>query len=222
MTGEVAAPPRRVKSEDFNDYGYGEEAEQQQQAPSFEDMGYGGPGNDMGYGDAAPDLGYGDAAPDTAKAPAEKPARSRRQRRCSIAEVTSSSISTDTTGTNSSAEEPDYGYGAQGAERPRQQRMASGDFSALGASTNTISNMAIPLATREEPPKRKNRRGSMFGAISRNVSSTKEPEPEKTKKPGADRDRRRQGTLLDRVGAGEARGNRNGPSSAYSDRILSK
>lgn len=209
--GGAPAAPRRAKSEDFNDYDSEERHE----------MGYGDAGPDLGYGDASPDLGYGDATPDSKPALNAKPARSRRQRRCSIAEVTSSSI--DSTPA-SIPEEPDYGSAAPAdRERSRLQRNASGDFSAVGATASTISNIAIPMATPEEAPKRKNRRGSMFGAISRNVGSSKsEPEPEKNKKPGADRDRRRQGTLLDRVGAGDARGSRNGPMSSYSDRILSK
>ena len=205
------APPRRSRSEDLNDLNSS-------------------PGeDDMGYGDAAPDMGYGDASPDMTKPPGEgdkqQPTRSRRQRRCSIAELTSTNVDNVASAPEGGVGEPDYGYGGTAAERPRLQRNSSGDFSSVGASTNTISNIAIPMAD-QDAPKRKNRRGSMFGAISRNVipSSTKEIEaPDKTKKPGADRDRRRQGTLLDRVGAGsDARGSRSGPSTSYSDRIMSK
>jgi hypothetical protein len=191
------------------------------------------PEEDLGYGDAAPDMGYGDASPDTATVPEgggdkQQPARSRRQRRCSIAEVTSSSINEAASASEGGgSDETDYGYGAPAPrpERPRLQRNSSGEFCTIGGSTNTISNIAIPMAD-QDAPKRKNRRGSMFGAISRNVipSNAKEPEqPEKTKKPGADRDRRRQGTLLDRVGAGaDARSGRSGASTSYSDRIMSK
>ena len=213
-SGGPGAPPRRSRSEDLNDF------------DSFQTE------EDLGYGDAAPDMGYGDALPDTANVPGggggdkQVPARSRRQRRCSIAEVTSSSIhDTVSASEGAGSGETDYGYGAPAPERPRLQRNSSGEFCTIGGSTNTISNIAIPM-TDQDAPKRKNRRGSMFGAISRNVipSNAKEPEqPDKTKKPGADRDRRRQGTLLDRVGAGaDARGGRSGPSASYSDRIVSK
>lgn len=204
--GGPGGAPRRSKSEDFDDYNTGGGESSALHASYAGDMGYGDGTPDLGYGDATPDMGYGDASPDSE---APKPARARRQRRCSIAEVTSSAPAASPEDTES-------------AERPRLQRQGTNDFAAVGTSSNTISNIAIPMAAQEEAPKRKGRRGSMFGAISRNVSSTKEPEPEKTKKPGADRDRRRQGTLLDRVGSRESTRSRSGPASSYSDRIVSK
>jgi hypothetical protein len=94
-----------------------------------------------------------------------------------------------------------------------------------------MANMAIPMAaTLENEPKKMGRRSSiaMMAGIGRPKKEDKveaAATAATTKKPSADRDRHRQGTLLDRVGAssGDARcAGRSGTGSSYSDRILSK
>lgn len=68
------------------------------------------------------------------------------------------------------------------------------------ARANRQSNIAIPMAAQMEEKKQpRARRGSMLG-LGGFEKPAKEPE-RKQKKPGVDRDRRRQGTLMDRVGA---------------------
>jgi hypothetical protein len=87
-----------------------------------------------------------------------------------------------------------------------------------------MTNMAIPMTASEEP-KKSGRRGSiaMLSGMGRNKPKVDVPEAAAAiKKPGADRDRHRQGTLMDRVGASDRGGSRSGVASSYSDRILSK
>jgi hypothetical protein len=144
-------------------------------------------------------MGYGDAAPDSA---AEAPVRRRRERRCSIAEVTSSS-------STKPAPVDSYGYGDVSS-------------SAITANPSTVTNIAIPMAenTHDKP---RQRRASLLGNITRS-SKDKQPgaaEPAQEKK-GADRDRRRQGTLMDRVGAAPSSSSRSTAGRSYSDRIMSK
>lgn len=63
------------------------------------------------------------------------------------------------------------------------------------------SNIAIPMAADESKKQQRSRRGSMLG-LGGSFADKPSKEPErKQKKPGVDRDRRRQGTLMDRVGA---------------------
>jgi hypothetical protein len=183
---------------------------------------------DYGYGDSAPsnkiDYGYGETNNDNVdygnrdavpakqeRKPQQEQLRPRRQRRCSIAEATGAferKPSSDSIGDTA----PD-------SEAPTLSR--SGSFRNLGAS-QSISNIAIPMANMEEK-KQKARRASLIGGIGAMRSKSKDnlEVNNDIKKKGADRDRRRQGTLMDRVGV-ERPTQRSGVSSSYSDRILQK
>jgi hypothetical protein len=190
---------------------------------------------DMGYGDTHNDTYYEQSQP-VQQQQVEEPVRSRRQRRCSIAEVVSTAqpVPALTSSSTSSGGTMDYGYGdatpdSSNADGPPPTRGLSTSTSQrlggaiTGIGNASISNMAIPMMIPEET-KRTNRRGSiaMLGNIGRKAS--KEPEVTATKKPTADRDRQRQGTLLDRVGAssGDGRGSNRSGTTSYSDRIMSK
>lgn len=191
---------REPKIEESVNYGYGDEASSPEEV-------------DMGYGDPDPP-------------PEEGPVRARRQRRCSIADVVSSAAAP------SASNSLENGYGEAHSDSGDAPSLAlargmSQRVGALSSGNNTITNMAIPMAAPDEP-KRTNRRGSiaMLSSIGRSKPKVEHAAPEAAaKKPGADRDRHRQGTLLDRVGAssGDARNaGRSGAASSYSDRILSK
>lgn len=167
----LTAPPSSKKKEPEMDNGYGDSTAQQQS---------------MGNGEAVP---------------APKPQASRRQRRCSIADVSAPVDNRDV--------QPEW-------DAPTSQQRN------LGASVgNGISNMAIPMAAEEAPKKTRGRRGSIIGGIGRKKSVDKLEPTEPTKK-GKDRDRRRQGTLLDRVGSNDRASSRSGPAGSYSDRILQR
>lgn len=153
---------------------------------------------DYGYGDPSPaqdvDYGYGDEEP-----AAPQPARSRRQRRCSIADVMNV---------------------PEGAEEPAQAVPSA----PVSRAKSMERNIAIPMAA-EEPRKPRARRSSLMGAMGAmglGGDAKKEQDLKDQKKPGQDRDRRRQGTLMDRVGAGDRERGSRGGGTSYSDRILSK
>lgn len=157
---------------------------------------------DYGYGDPAPaqDLDYGYGDPEPAEPAAPPPTRSRRQRRCSIADVMNV---------------------PEGSEEP-----AAPAVNASVARTKSMErNIAIPMAADEPRKPQRARRASLMGAMGAMGfagENKKEQESKEQKKPGQDRDRRRQGTLMDRVGAGDRdRGSRGGGTS-YSSRVLSK
>jgi hypothetical protein len=195
------------------------------------DYGYGD--GDNGNGNAVEeDFGYGDQdAPAVEQQPAVRSQR-QRQRRCSIADVVSSTAPSSSNGM-------DYGYGDAipdndavasgrgGQTRDTSQRKlgAATSGGGTGGGKNTMSNMAIPMAAIEEPKKGTNRRGSI-AMLGMGFNSKKEEKaaPEvAAKKPGADRDRHRQGTLLDRVGASSGdRGSGRSGTASYSDRVMSK
>jgi hypothetical protein len=198
---EIDYAPTKKSSVSDIDYGYGDST------PSNKiDYGYGETTNDN------VDYGYGDAFPAKQELkPQQEQLRPRRQRRCSIAEATGAferKPSSDSIGDT-----------APESDAPTLSR--SGSFRNLGAS-QSISNIAIPMANMEEK-KPKARRASLIGGIGGMRSKSKDnlEVNNDIKKKGADRDRRRQGTLMDRVGV-ERPTNRTGVSSSYSDRILQK
>lgn len=214
-------PPQYRTNHNVNedtDYGYGYD-DQHQYRNSYnqhevEDMGYGDP-----VENEEEDYEYQQPVPQ------EEPVRSRRQRRCSIADVVNTASVQPT--------QPDYGYGSTESyhqTNPTEETRGASQHPRVGTAgmNASIANIAIPMTLSDEP-KRTNRRGSiaMLGNIGRTKAS-KEPEPAATaKKPAADRDRQRQrqGNLLDRVGASasnDGRGTSRAGTTSYSDRIMSK
>jgi hypothetical protein len=206
------------------------------------------PSEETGYGDGAlssrsssadhrDEYGYGDAAPERKhhEEHGSKPIRSRRQRRCSIADVVSAPTNHQSTSDLGFNNEPPSAELHQEEGRPGVNRNSSGTSNrnlgghtsqrAIGAAGPT-ANIAIPMADQEPQRKHRGRRGSMLGALALNKGRTKEAETaqvENKKASVQDRDRRRQGTLMDRVGSSSAAASsgRAGGSS-YSDRIMSR
>ena len=216
MPQQQQQPQYRSTNHNINedaDYGYGYDDQPQYNNNNYNHHEV----EDMGYGDQIEEEG-GYSQP----VPQEEPVRARRQRRCSIADVV-----------NTASVQPtpnDYGYGTSesfGNSNSAEESRGGSQHPRLGAVGNaSISNMAIPMTLSDEP-KRTNRRGSiaMLGNIGR-TKAPKEAEPS-AKKPAADRDRQRQrqGNLLDRVGAStsnDGRGTSRAGTTSYSDRILSK
>jgi hypothetical protein len=181
--------------------------------------------SDSGGASADPDYDYGDSSPpsqqdqaleygydDPEQAAAQPSARtSRRQRRCSIADVL-----------NVPGEADDEHMASTSAAAT-----TSANPSSLSRAKSMDRNIAIPMAA-EEPMVRKGRarRASLMGAMGAmgfGGDDKKEAESkDQGKKPGQDRDRRRQGTLMDRVGAGDRERSSRGGGPSYSDRVLSK
>jgi hypothetical protein len=235
--------PREVDA--VVDYGYGSD---DAAVPAVEDFGYGdaeptvrAPRGERGGASRGERGGaFSETGPATEQ---EAPVRARRQRRCSIADVVNTaSIQPSGMSSNASAcsGSSDYGYGdatpdsscpapsSRGLTAPSGNGGVAPSSRRVGALTGaSMANMAIPMAaTLENEPKKMGRRGSiaMMAGIGRPKKEEKVEAATTAKKPSADRDRHRQGTLLDRVGAssGDARAGRSGTGSSYSDRILSK
>lgn len=195
------------------DYGYG-------------DIGSGGSGH-RPSSSAEEDYGYGDPEPQQAE---QQPVvRARRQRRCSIADVVSAPAATNTIGDFQNTASVDYGYGDDAPDTdaaPASRGLLHSASVRKTGINSSMANLAIPMAMREEPKKAggMGRRGSIAMLTGMGRSNKKEEKvPDvAAKKPSADRDRHRQGTLMDRVGASGASNSRSGASSSYSDRIMSK
>jgi hypothetical protein len=180
----------------------------------------GGNEPDYDYGDAPPpsqdqglDYGYDDTEQSAAAQPS---ARSRRQRRCSIADVL-----------NVPGGEADDEVAAPASTTAAAAAGASNISSLSRAkSMERNQNIAIPMAADEPARKGRARRASLMGAMGAmgfGGDDKKEAESkDQSKKPGQDRDRRRQGTLMDRVGAGDRERSSRAGGMSYSDRILSK